>query len=358
MNSNLDSFCITLERTVEQAAALMDRNGLRIVLVVDPGRRLVGTVTDGDLRRAMLAHLDPNQPVKVLLERKRGSPFAQPITAPAGADRSEYLRLLQAHQLLHLPVVDDQRRVVGLVTLKEFVPDSPPSLRAVIMAGGRGSRLHPLTEHTPKPMLPIGDRPLLEILIEQLRESGIKRVNITTHHNGQKIADHFGDGRQFDVELNYVTEDRPLGTAGGLGLMGVPDETVLVINGDILTRVDFQAMLAFHGAQGADLTVGVRQYDMRVPFGVIECEGVTVRRLTEKPQLNFFVNAGIYLLEPSVYRFLPSGQPCDMTDLVQRLLDQGRPVVSFPIREYWLDIGQPADYEQAQEQAKDWKSRS
>lgn len=357
MHSDLDSFCIGLGKTIGEAAALMDRNALRIVLVVDHERRLAGTVTDGDMRRALLAHLDMSQSVTVLLERKAGSQYARPITALVEADRNTYLRLLQQHNLLHLPILDEKQRVVGLVTLDEFVPSQVLRLQAVIMAGGRGTRLHPLTEHMPKPMLPVGDRPLLEIIIEQLRNSGIKRVNVTTHHNGEKIAEHFGDGRDFGVELTYVAEDRPLGTAGGLGLLEPPKETILVMNGDILTQLNFQAMLAFHRAQGADLTVAVRRYDTQIPFGVIECEGAAVRRLTEKPLLSFFVNAGIYLLEPIVYRYLPSGEPCDMTDLIQRLLDHGRPVVSFPIREYWLDIGQPADYEQAQAQAKIWKSR-
>ncbi len=355
MNSNLKSFCLTPERSVAEAAALMDCNGLRIVLVVDQAGRLNGTVTDGDLRRAMLARLDMSQPVRVLLERKAGSAYATPVTGPVGAERSVYLRMLQEHRLHHLPIVDTQQRVVGLVTLDEFVVGEPLALQAVIMAGGRGKRLHPLTDQVPKPMLPVGDRPLLELIIEQLKESGIRRVNVTTHHKSDKITEHFGDGHKFGVDISYVTEDRPLGTAGALGLMTPPTETMLVINGDILTQVDFQAMLAFHRGHQADLTVAVRQYDVQVPFGVVECEGALVRHLTEKPVLNFFVNAGMYLMEPSVFKFVPSGERFDMTDLIQRLLGRSRRVVSFPVREYWLDIGRPDDYEQAQAYAKQKK---
>jgi dTDP-glucose pyrophosphorylase len=336
----------------------MDRNGLRIVLVINRERQLLGTVTDGDLRRAMLSHVDISLPVMALLERKAGSQYARPVTGSVDDDSNVYRRLLQEHNLLHLPILDHRQRVVGLVTLDEFVPSQILPLQAVIMAGGRGSRLHPLTEHVPKPMLPVGDRPLLEIIIEQLRMSGIKQVNVMTHHNGEKISKHFGDGKKFGVELTYVAEDRPLGTAGGLGLLEPPKETSLVINGDILTQVDFQAMLAFHRAQGADLTVAVRRYDVQIPFGVIECESASVRRLSEKPVLNFFVNAGMYLLEPTVYHYLPSGERCDMTDLIQRLLDHDRPVASFPVRESWLDIGQPADYERAQTLVRDKKADS
>lgn len=337
-----------------EAVAHMDRSRLGIVLIVDDDRRLVGVITDGDVRRALLANVDLGSPLNTILARKAGTRYAYPITAPAGADRDTYLQLLRQANCLHLPVVDDGRRVIGLVTLDEFVPDRVLSLQAVIVAGGRGTRLHPLTEETPKPMLPVGDRPLMEIIIQQLRDAGIKRVNVTTHHKPEKISSYFGNGQKFGVEITYVYEDRPLGTAGGLGLMEPPRETVLVINGDILTQLDFRAMLAYHREHGADLTLAVRQYDFQLPYGVIECEGIAVRRLTEKPLLNFYVNAGVYLLEPAVYRYIPNGEPFDMTDLIQCLLEKRQKVISFPTREYWSDIGQLEDYEQAQ---KDIKSR-
>jgi len=240
--------------------------------------------------------------------------------------------------------------------MDSLVPDQPLPVQAVVMAGGKGTRLHPLTAETPKPMLRVGERPVLEIIIGQLREAGIKQVKVTTHHKSEKIEEHFGDGKEFGIELSYVEEDRPLGTVGGLGLLEIPQETTLVINGDILTRVDFRAMLAYHREHQADLTVAVRQYDIKVPYGIIECEGSMVRGVSEKPLLGFFVNAGIYLLEPGVYQFIPSGQRFDMTELIQRVLREGRTVVSFPIREYWLDIGQREDYEQAQEEIKSWDS--
>lgn len=352
-----NKFCVTQDSSIHDAVTLMDTNHMGIVLVVDDERRLVGTITDGDVRRGILANIDVRQPVSSLLARKAGSRFAEPITAPSDAGRSTYLELLKQHSIMHLPIVDNNQRITGLVTLDEFLPDREIPLQAVVMAGGKGSRLRPLTDDTPKAMLPVGDRPLMEIIIKRLRAAGIQRVNVTTHHNSEKITEHFGDGRDFGVQLTYVTEERPLGTAGALGLMEAPQDTLLVINGDILTQVDFRAMLNFHKEHHGDLTVAVRQYDMRVPFGVVECEGASVRRLTEKPALNFFVNAGIYLLEPVVYQYIPNGEHFDMTDLIQRLLDEGRHVVSFPIREYWLDIGLPADYEQAQKDATNWTSK-
>jgi NDP-sugar pyrophosphorylase family protein len=222
------------------------------------------------------------------------------------------------------------------------------------MAGGFGSRLHPITKDLPKPMLPIGDRPLMELTIRRLHRAGIRRINITTYFLPEKIIDYFGDGKPFGVEINYVKEESPLGTAGALGLMQVPKDPLLVINGDILTTMDFRAMLIYHRRHKADLTVAVRHYDIRIPYGVLECDSHRVRRLREKPTYSFFVNAGIYLLQPTVHRYIPNNQRqrYDMTDLIETLIADGRAVVSFPVMEYWLDIGQHADYQQAQADLK------
>lgn len=348
MYSDLATLCVPRESTVREAVAHMDVSRLGIVLIVDEDGKLVGTVTDGDIRRAILANVDLGAPVTTLLAHKAGTRYATPITAPAGADRATYVRILQEHKIYQLPLLDAEGRVVGMVTLDEFVPKSVLPLQAVIMAGGAGTRLRPLTDEIPKPMLPVGNRPLLEVIIGQLREAGITQVKVTTHHKPGKISEHFGDGQQFGVDITYVAEDSPLGTAGGLGLMDPPKDTVLVINGDILTQLDFRAMLAYHREHRADLTVVVSRYALQVPYGVVQCEGASVIRLTEKPLLNFFVNAGIYLLEPIVHRYIPAGQRLDMTEVIQRILEEKRLVVAFPVREYWLDIGQIQDYERAQ----------
>ena len=356
MYTDISTLCVTWGTNIRDAIAQMDVYGIGIVLVVDQERRLQGTITDGDVRRAVLADMDLDLPVDTLLARKASSTNLQPITAPVDADQSTLLQTLQQHSIRHLPLVDQDHRVAALVTLDEYVPEEELPLQAVIMAGGLGTRLRPLTDQLPKPMLPVGDRPLMEIIIQQLRDANIKHVNVAVHHESDKITDHFGDGRDFGVEIVYVTEDRPLGTAGALGLMESQQETLLVINGDVLTQIDFRAMVAYHREHGAGLTVAVHRYDLQVPYGVIECEGPQVRRLAEKPEFKFLVNAGIYLLEPAAYNFIPNGQRYDMTDLIQHLLDQGQPVFAFPIREYWMDIGQHADLQQAQMQVKSWKS--
>ena len=326
----------------------VDRGSCGIALVVDKEKRLSGTITDGDVRRAVLAGTDLESPVSELLSRKITTQYPKPVTAPVGAKRELLLEILRQNELRQLPVLDDEGRVVDLIMLDDLIPTQDLPLQAVIMAGGMGTRLMPLTEDLPKPMLPVGGRPLMERVIEQLRQVGVRRVNVTTHYKPEKISDHFGDGSSFGVELNYVNEDRPLGTGGALGLMDAPKEPTLVINGDILTQVDFRAMLTYHQEHKAVMTIAVRRYDIKVPYGVIECEGAHVCALKEKPQMHLLVNAGVYLLEPKVYEFIPNGEHFNMTDLIQWLLDSDQIVASFPIIEYWLDIGQLEDYERAQ----------
>lgn len=326
----------------------INRGAAGIALLVDDERRLIGTITDGDIRRAVMSGLSLHTSVKILLSRKAAR-YPTPITAHFRAKKSHILSLMHKHVVRQIPLLDDEGRVVELVLMDELLPEQILPLQAVVMAGGFGTRLRPLTEELPKPMLPVGERPLLELIIEQLREADICRVNITTHYKPEKITDYFGDGQKFGVELNYVNENMPLGTAGALGLMEMPLEPLLVINGDILTQVDFRAMQAYHRTHQADLTVAVRQYDFQVPYGVLECDGPYVLGLREKPSYNFFVNAGIYLLQPTVHHYIPRNQRFDMTDLIETLISAGKTVVSFPIVEYWLDIGQHTDYQQAQE---------
>lgn len=353
MYTNVEAFCVGVQENLQGTIAQMNQNRLGIILVVDDRAHLLGTITDGDIRRAVLARIPLDAKVTVLLEKKANTLYAEPLTGRAGQDKQVYLDLLRKHRLCHLPIINEENQVIALVASDEFMPQSLASLDAVVMAGGKGSRLLPLTKDLPKPMLPLGEKPLLEIIIEKLRSEGIRQVNVTTHHKPEKIKEHFGNGEDFGVVLNYVSEDRPLGTAGALGLIEDPKQTLLVINGDILTQIDFKAMLHFHREHKADLTVGVRIYDFEVPYGVMECEGAHVVAVQEKPKYNLMVNAGIYMIEPHAQRFIPQGEHYHMTDLIQSLLEKGLNVVSFPIHEYWLDIGKHSEYRQAQEEIKE-----
>ncbi len=220
---------------------------------------------------------------------------------------------------------------------------------AVVMAGGLGTRLRPLTEQIPKPMLPVGDRPLLELIVEQLRAAGARRVALATHYHADLIAAHFGDGRRFGVPISYLVEEQPLGTAGALALLDPCEGPLLVMNGDILTDLAPALMLAHHHAHGAEMTVAVRQQELSVPYGVLESDGPLISAFREKPVLRYQISAGVYVLGPTAHRRIPAGLHYDMPDLIQELLRTGRRVVCFPVHGYWLDVGLPDDYRQAQD---------
>jgi dTDP-glucose pyrophosphorylase len=330
--------------SIREAIGSLDVAGTGALLLSADGKRLSGLLTDGDVRRAILRG--------VSLEGPCGSiATARPLCGRPEMTAPEMLAMMNEADINQLPIAAEDGTLFGLVLRRDLAPAEASGMSAVIMAGGMGTRLMPLTADTPKPMLPVGDRPLLERTIERLREAGIVQLSVATHHLAERITEHFGDGQRFGVSIQYLTEEKPLGTAGGLGLLGQADGPILVINGDILTRVDFRDMLAYHRRHHADVTVGVRRYEIDVPYGVVECDGAQVQGIREKPSFGFLVNAGIYLLEPSVPRDIPAETRFDMTDLIARLIAAGRRVVSFPIVEYWLDVGRHDDYRRANEDA-------
>lgn len=351
MQADIKSFCVLKNASVRNVITAIERGHVGIALIVDSCRRLLNTVTDGDIRRSILGGITLDSVVTDLLAYKAKAFPSKPVTAPLGATKDILLNLMRQKFVRQIPLLNRKGQVVKLVTMDALLPSNELPLQAVIMAGGFGKRLRPLTEDLPKPMLRVGNRPVMEHIIGQLQQAGIRRVNVTTHYKHEKITEHFGNGEAFGVELNYVKEDKPLGTGGALGLIPKPNEPILVINGDILTQVDFKAMLAYHREYRAEMTVAVRIYDMQVPYGVIEMKGHQVAGVKEKPQLRFFVNAGIYLLQPSVFKFIPRRQHFNMTDLIQKLVQKKETVASFPVHEYWLDIGRHADYLQAQKDA-------
>ncbi len=338
----MDDVIVSPEMSIADAIAQLDRAGTGALVLCSSGRGLCGLLTDGDIRRAVLRKVSLNEPCGSIATRS-------PVVALDSISARDALHLMDRHDINHLPLVDAHADLVEFVLRRDLMKESPPDLSAVIMAGGFGKRLLPLTEEVPKPMLPLGDRPLLERTIEQLRLAGIREINLTTHYLTPSIVQHFGDGEAFGVRINYTNEDQPLGTAGGLKLLKRAEGSFLVINGDVLTGVSFQKMLLYHRKHNAMMTVGVRTHELEVPFGVVECDEERITQLREKPSLTLFINAGIYLLEPAACDYIPDGQRFDMTDLIEKLLDEGRMVVSFPIIEYWQDVGRHENYRQAQE---------
>jgi dTDP-glucose pyrophosphorylase len=348
---NIDAVFVSLDTALRDVFVCIDANLKGIALVVEGDRRLLFTITDGDLRRAILQGVDLGTSVRDWMPHAI-PPRGIPVTAPHGTPPGELVRVMREHTVYHLPLLDERGRVVDLVLLTEFATAFIP-VQAVVMAGGQGTRLHPLTSEVPKPMLPVGGRPLMEHIISQLRGAGIQRVSITTHYKPEVIVGHFGNGDGFGVDIDYVNERRPLGTAGSLSLLQAWESPIVVMNGDILSRVNHASLYAFHRENHAVVTVAVRQYDVEVPYGVVDTDGLDVRGITEKPTFKFFVNAGLYILEPLVQRYLVRDQYSDMTEVLRNLMADGHRVVSYPIHEYWLDVGRSADYERAQHEFKE-----
>jgi len=347
------SILIHPDATVRDAIAAIERGAVGMALVVDEDNRLIGTVTDGDVRRAILRDVSLEGNVDALLVRPAGSPYPKPITALYGMPDDELLALMHIKAVHQIPLVDPEGRVVGLALMSDLTRRRDLGIPAVVMAGGFGIRLRPLTDNTPKPLLPVGDRPILERIVEGLCSHGICDVWLTTHYHAEQIRAHFGDGRKWGAQIHYVHEETPLGTAGALSLLPERFTTpFLLMNGDLLTRLNYRSLYQFHVDVDAAMTVCVKEHAVRVPYGVVEVKNGLVRNLSEKPISRFFINAGIYILTPRLLEYIPHNRQFNITELIQQLVAEGKKVACFPIREYWLDIGQMPNYEQAQEDVK------
>ena len=342
--NRFDQILITQDATVRRAIESIDAGAIEIALVVDGHGRLIGTVTDGDVRRALLSGVTLDDPVDPLVH-------LEPVAAPEDTDAGTLLALMTSRGIDQVPLLRDGR-VVDVAFIRDLVShghEATGGNPVVLMAGGQGERLRPLTEQTPKPMLPVGDRPLLERMLAQVRDAGFSRVLMAVNYRAEVIERHFGDGSEFGIEIDYLREDEPLGSAGALKLAGAElDRPFVVMNADLLSNVNLSALMRFHREEGNAMTVGVRQYALELPYGIVQLEGTQVVSLSEKPTHAFFVNAGIYAVDPSVVELLHERERFDMTDVIATALAAEMRVGGFPIREYWIDIGQLADYQRAE----------
>ena len=334
---------------IVEVVACIDRGRVGAAVVIDENRRLVGVVTDGDVRRALLARLDLTQPVQTLLDRRPRDLYPEPVAAPASMAAADRLVLMRARRVRHLPILAADGTVTGFDCLDDL-STARLDVTGLVMAGGFGRRMAPLTDGVPKPLLPVGAKPLLEHLVSHLAEAGLHDLTIATHYRGEQIRGHFGDGAQFGVAIDYVEEEEPLGTAGALRLLKPQlSRPLMVVNGDLLTRLDVGAMLRFHQEHNADLTVAVRSFETQLPYGIVEVRDERVSAVLEKPTSQHFINAGVYLIEPRALDWLPAGAHVDMPEFINSLIAAGRAVVGFPVREYWLDVGHLDNYARAQD---------
>lgn len=329
--------------TVKDAIASLDHSGLQIVLVTDPSGRLAGTITDGDIRRGLLRGLGLDVPVSEILH-------GDPLVVPPSFSREAVLQMMAANRIRQLPVVDGERRVVGLQSWDELEARPERGTTMVVMAGGKGTRLRPYTEACPKPMLEVGGKPMLEHIVTRARDEGIRRFVIAINYLGHMIEDHFGDGAALGVAIDYLREERALGTGGALSLLAeAPGEPFLVANGDVLTDVRYGDLVDYHRDHRAAATMAVRPYEWQHPFGIVHTDGVAISGFEEKPVMRSHVNAGIYVLDPEALDCLETNEPCDMPTLFDRLRAQGRSTIVYPMHEPWMDVGRPDDLASARE---------
>lgn len=314
----------------------------QIALVVDDARHLLGTVTDGDIRRGILRGIGLDQPVSAVMNPR-------PLTANLDQGRDAVLRLMRDREIHQIPLLDAGGCLVGLETLDALIHRDQVDVWVVLMAGGLGTRLRPLTENIPKPLLPVGGRPLLETIIENFANQGFQRIFLSVNYKAEMFERHFGDGSRYGVSIEYIHEPDRRGTAGALTLLpSRPENPLIVMNADLLTTLDFRQFLEFHRSHRAKATMGVREYSFQVPYGVVEADGERLVSISEKPVHQFFVSAGMYVLEPDVLDRIPAGCFYDMPTLFQSLASEKADAAVFPVREYWLDIGRLDDLERAQ----------
>jgi dTDP-glucose pyrophosphorylase len=338
---DLPNYFVPASASLREVIAVIDKGAAQIALVVNGDQKLLGTMTDGDIRRALLRGDSLESPVERFMCRNFRA-------LPATATEEGALAFMRRETLHQLPALDESGKVVRLFLLEELIqPKTRPNV-VVIMAGGEGKRLRPLTYKCPKPMLRVGGKPLLEIIIEQCVDAGFQRFYLAVNYLKENIQNYFEDGARWNVRIDYLEENEPLGTAGALSLLPETiNEPFLVLNSDVLTRVDYGRLLRFHEEHAAAATLCVREHTTQIPYGVVQMNDLRVLTLEEKPVLSHYVNAGIYLLDPRLLTLVPKNQFFDMPQLLEQAVQQQQRVSAFPIHEYWLDVGHPETLERA-----------
>lgn len=328
---------LPLDSNIKQAIAKLNETGQQIVLILDENDILLGTVTDGDIRRGLLKDLSLDSPVSSVMRRNS-------LVVPPDMGNELVIQLMHANRFRQLPVVDGERHVVGLHLWDEVITQASRPNLMVIMAGGRGTRLRPYTESCPKPMLPVAGKPMMEHIVERAKSEGFNHFVFAVQYLGHMIEDYFGNGERHNVRIDYLRETTPLGTAGALGLLNPrPTMPFVVTNCDVLSDIRYGELLEFHSRHAATATMAVRLHEWHHPFGVVQTEGVNITGFEEKPIARTHINAGIYALSPAALNAMATNAHCDMPFLFQQLQGMGLRTVAYPMHEPWLDVGRPED---------------
>jgi dTDP-glucose pyrophosphorylase len=330
---------VKIDTPIKIAIERLNKVGIKIALVLDENCRLLGTISDGDFRRGMLSGLSLEDTVEKIMNKN-------PRTVNEGTSRAEILKLMNDTKILQIPIVDRNNFVIGLHLWDDISVKAKYSNIMVIMAGGKGSRLHPQTENLPKPMLLVAGIPILEHIIKRARSQGFNRFIIAINYLGQIIEDYFKDGHEFGVKIEYLREDVPLGTAGALSLLNQkPEKAFIVTNGDVISDINYSDFLEFHTVQNADVTVAVHTHEFQIPYGVVQINGLEVHSYVEKPIISSLINAGVYVLDPDVLDLIKEPKFRDMPAILDISRDSKKKVIVYPLHESWIDIGRPIDLE-------------
>lgn len=335
--------------TIQKAIKILDKEALQLILIANKDKKLIGTVSDGDIRRALIKNLDMDTKLSKIM-------FTEPTYCHKDISEEKLLNLMKSKEVLQIPIVNKDLKILGLKTInnlignKNIIPkkiDNP----VLLMAGGFGKRLEPLTKKVPKPMIKITDKSLLEITLERLVDSGFFNFFISTHYKSEIITKYFGDGSKWGVNITYIKEKKPLGTAGSISLISKKlNKPLLVVNSDLVTKANFKDIIKFHSKKKSAATLCVRKYDFQLPYGVIETKNGNATKITEKPLQKFFVNAGIYILNHNVLKTLKVNKKIHMTDLLSNIIKNNMKVSIYPIYEYWIDVGKIENLKKAKKE--------
>lgn len=338
---SFETIKLSVNSTIKEALEIIDSGAMRIALVLDENNKLIGTVSDGDVRRGFLKGVSLKDSIQSIIH-------TTPLVCSVNDSKEDVIRLAIDKKIYQIPIVDSEGILIGIDEVDELLKQTNHSNKVVLMVGGLGSRLSALTQERPKPLLKVGNKPILETIINNFSKYGFRNIILCVNYKSEMIKDYFGDGSNFNVDIEYIDEDKRMGTAGALSLLKQTlNEPFFVMNGDLLTNVNFEHMLDYHCSQSAKATMAVRSYDFQVPYGVVKLDNNNIVAIEEKPVHNFFVSAGIYIVDSTALSYIPENTFYDMPTLFDALIASKQKAISFPIREYWLDIGRMSDFEKA-----------
>lgn len=341
MSSNWKALLLKSDKSIKDALEIINNEVLKIALIIDKSDLLVGVVTDGDIRRALLKNFTLNDEVRAIANK---TPEVIDAT-----ETKDHTYSFEKKGINVIPIIENGK-VIGVKSLTNVMPTELHENPVFIMAGGFGKRLRPLTESCPKPMLPLANKPMLEIIIERFKKTGFRNFYISIHYLPEIITNYFGDGSKLGVNINYVHEVSPLGTGGALGLLpeDISDLPLIVVNGDVLTNLNYEKLLDSHNKNSNLATICVRDYEIQIPYGVVEGREDNVVELKEKPILKYFINTGVYVLDSKIRKSVAKNTVIDMPSILEKYISRGDPIAMFPVHEYWLDIGRLEDYRRAE----------